>query len=78
MNEQEYVVYRHGWNAANQSSAGSPQKMEVARVTATSPDQARDLAAQRVTVYNNQFLSAELASEVDAAEAEVDQKVRLA
>jgi hypothetical protein len=77
MNEQEYVVYRHGWNAANQSSRSAPNKMEVARVTASSAEQAKDLAAQRVTVYNNQFLSAELASEVDAAEEDVDRRVKL-
>jgi hypothetical protein len=77
MNERrEYVVYRHGWNAANQSSmSGCPHKMKVARVQAFSWDHAKELAAQRVTVYNNQYLSAELASEVDAEEAELDQYV---
>ena len=76
--EQEYIVYRHGWNAANQSSrSGSPHKMAVARVTARDADHARDLAAQRVTVYNNQHLSAAPAAEVDAAEAEVDERVVL-
>ena len=74
--EQEYIVYRHGWNAANQSSmSGSPYKMPVARVTARDGDHAEELAARRVTVYNNQYLSAELASEVDEQEADTDRRV---
>lgn len=72
-----YVVYRHGWNSANQPSSSSPEKVEVARVEAGSPEAACDLARQRVTVYHNQNLSAEPASEVDAREAEIDRKVRV-
>ena len=37
-----YVVYRHGWNASNQSpERGLPEKMPVARVEADSPEEAR-------------------------------------
>ena len=70
-----YYVYRHGWNTANQPSQGSPHKVRVAEVDAASADEARTLAAQRVTVYNNQHLSAELADDVDAAEKAVDERV---
>jgi hypothetical protein len=66
---KEYVVYRHGWNAENQSrDAGLPEKMAVARVEANSPEQACRLAAPRVTLYGKQYLSAEPAAEVDARE----------
>jgi hypothetical protein len=66
---KEYVVYRHGWNAANQSrEAGLPEKMPVARLDADSPEEACRLAASRVTLQDNQHLSAEPADEVDAHE----------
>jgi len=66
---KEYVVYRHGWNAENQSpEAGLPEKMPVARIEAKSPEQACRLARSRVTLYENQHLSAEPAADVDARE----------
>lgn len=66
---KEYVVYRHGWNADNQSKdAGLPEKMAVARVEAPSPEAACRLAAPRVTLHENQHLTAEPAAEVDARE----------
>lgn len=65
----EYVVYRHGWNADNQSKdAGLPEKMAVARIEASSPKEACRLAIPRVTLHENQRLSAEPAAEVDARE----------
>jgi hypothetical protein len=66
---KEYVVYRHGWNADNQSNdAGLPEKMAVARLEADSPEDACHLARARVTLHDNQHLSAEPAAEVDARE----------
>src|SRR5262249_42807863 len=66
---QQYVVYRHGWNEANQSRAnGLPEKMPVARVDADSPEEACRIAARTVTVEANQHLSAEPAAAVDAQE----------
>ena len=66
---KEYVVYRHGWNADNQSpQAGLPEKMAVARQEGDSPEQACQLARARVTLHENQYLSAEPADEVDARE----------
>lgn len=66
---KEYVVYRHGWNADNQSpDAGLPEKMAVARIEASSPAEACRLARPRVTLHPNQHLSAEPAADVDAKE----------
>jgi hypothetical protein len=66
---REYVVYRHGWNADNQSAAaGLPEKMPVARIEANSAEDACRQALARVTVLHNQYLSAEPADEVDARE----------
>jgi hypothetical protein len=66
---KEYVVYRHGCNTRNQSrEAGLPEKMSVARLDAHSPEEACRLAAPRVTLQDNQYLSAEPADEVDARE----------
>ena len=63
----EYVVYRHGWNDANQSPGqGLPQKMAVARIEADSPEEACRLAARDVTLSAGQHLSAEPAVQVDA------------
>jgi hypothetical protein len=65
----EYVVYRHGWNDDNQSrDNGLPEKMAVARIEAGSPEDACRLAKARVTLHENQYLSAEPAEEVDARE----------
>jgi hypothetical protein len=66
---RQYVVYRHGWNEANQPvEHGLPEKMPVARVEADSPDEACRIAARQVTLMANQRLSAEPAAEVDAKE----------
>ena len=66
---QGYVVYRHGWNENNQSQeAGLPEKMPVARIEAQSPEDACQRSLQEVTVYPNQYLTAEPADEVDARE----------
>jgi hypothetical protein len=66
---KEFVVYRHGWNADNQSpEAGLPEKMPVARIEAKDPDDACRQARGRVTLHDNQYLSAEPAEEVDARE----------
>ncbi len=66
---REFVVYRHGWNADNQSpQAGLPEKMPVARIEASDPDDACRRARTRVTLHDNQYLSAEPADEVDARE----------
>jgi hypothetical protein len=70
-----YVVYRHGWNANNQSAAaGLPEKMPVARIEVKSPEEACRRALEQVTVYNNQPLSAEPAEEVDAREHNLNRK----
>ncbi|HEY7154753.1 MAG TPA: hypothetical protein VH575_12395 [Gemmataceae bacterium] len=66
---KEYVVYRHGWHAENQSpDAGLPEKMAVARIEAANAEEACRCAALRVTLQENQHLSAEPADEVDARE----------
>jgi len=66
---KQYVVYRHGWNAENQSpDAGLPEAMPVARIDADSPEEACRLARDRVTLLDNQYLTAEPADEVDARE----------
>jgi hypothetical protein len=72
---QQYVVYRHGWNDANQSRAkGLPEKMPVARVDAGSPEEACRIAARSVTIEANQHLSAEPAAAVDAQENKLNLK----
>ena len=72
---KEYVVYRHGWNADNQSpQAGLPEKMPVLRIEADSAEQACQLAVARVTLHENQTLSAESADEVDARENNLNLK----
>ena len=72
--KREYVVYRHGWNDANQSAAlGLPEKMAVARVEAVSPEEACEQASKQVTLLANQHLSAEPAAEVDAKEQALNQ-----
>ena len=55
MRKYVYVVYRHGSNAANQSAC---PKMIVGTITATNKKEACELMSDRVTVYNNQWLSA--------------------
>ena len=70
---ENYCVYRYGSNAANQSMNNGP--CLVAKVEAKDELEACELAAQRVSVYNGQHLEAELASEVEAREADIDERV---
>jgi hypothetical protein len=64
---REYVVYRHGWNEANQSpERGLPEKMPVARIQADNAEDACLRVKSQVTILDGQFLSAEPADEVDA------------
>lgn len=73
---QEFVVYRHGWNANNQNpQAGLPEKMPVARITAKGPEDACRRASDSVTLESNQYLSAEPAGEVDAREHNLNLRV---
>jgi hypothetical protein len=66
---REYIVYRHGFNAANQDPGrGLPEKMPVARVQANNPEEACRLAAAQVTLEGNQRLTAEPADAVDTKE----------
>lgn len=72
----EYVVYRHGSDAANQGrEQGLPQKRPVARVEAGSPEEACRLAARDVTLAAGQHLSAEPAEQVDARVQNLDRPV---
>ncbi len=73
---KEYVVYRHGWNADNQNpQAGLPEKMAVARLQADSAEKACEQAKNRVTLHENQYLSAEPADVVDARENNLNLRV---
>ncbi len=75
---KEYVVYRHGWNDANQSQAqGLPEKMAVARVQADSPEEACRIAAPQVTLFGNQHLSAEAAEVIDGKEYNMNRTARV-
>lgn len=73
----EYVVYRRGWNAANQSSRACPETVEVHRCAAATPAEAVDRAAAAgVTCYHNQTLwatpLAEVLQESEAVRAVID------
>jgi hypothetical protein len=73
----EYVVYRHGRDAANQSAdRGLPEKMAVARVMADNADEACRIAAGRVALAPHQHLTAEPAADVDAKEREINRTAR--
>ena len=73
----QYVVYRHGFNEANQSPArGQPEKMAVARLEAATPEEACRLAAQTVSLHPGQHFSAELAAQEDAQERAIDRTAR--
>lgn len=52
---RNYLVYRHGSNAANQSMC---EKMPVAIVEADSAAEACDASGEDAHCYNNQWLSA--------------------
>jgi hypothetical protein len=72
-----FVVYRHGFHESNQSpDRGQPEKMAVARVEASGPDEACRLAAPQATLAAGQRLSAEPAEELDATEAELNRTAR--
>jgi hypothetical protein len=74
---REYVIYRHGWNEANQSPGlGLPEKMAVARVQADSPEEACQAAAGQITLAENQHLSAEPADVVDTKEHDLNRTAR--
>jgi len=60
-----YLIFRHGSNAANQSM--TPVEA-VAIVEAASPDSAKAIAADNVTVYANQYLEAVAESDLNAAQ----------
>ena len=51
----KYAIYRHGSNAANQSMC---PKMLVGTIEATNRKEACKRMYDKVTVYNNQWLSA--------------------
>ena len=70
-----YYVYRTGSNAANQSMTFGP--VHVATVEADSEWEAKLFTEQRVTVYNNQFLSVELADQVDQREDDINSRVTI-
>jgi len=70
-----YVVYRHGWDRANQDAErGLPWKMPVLRIEADGPEDACRRAADQVTLQSEQHLSAEPADEVDARENNLNLK----
>jgi len=72
---KEFVVYRHGWNDANQNpSHGLPEKQAVLRIEADSSEEACRLARPQVLLLSNQYLTAEPAAEVDAKEAMLNRK----
>jgi len=72
---KEYVVYRHGWNVVNQNPAhGLPEKQAVLRIEANSPEEACRLAELQVDVLDNQYLTAEPATDVDAKEELLNRK----
>jgi len=71
----EYIVYRHGWNAINQNpDHGLPEKQAVLRLKAASPEEACRLAKSQVTLLGDQYLTAELAADVDAKEEQLNAK----
>jgi hypothetical protein len=74
----EYIVYREGWNEANQDPGrGLPEKMPVVRLYADSPEEACRMAARQVTLTGNQRLTAEPAEVVDAQMAGLNASPRL-
>jgi hypothetical protein len=74
---REYVVYREGWDPTNQDPAkGLPVKMPVARIVASSPEEACQAAAAQVSVTGKQRLTAEPADVLDAHEAAMNASPR--
>lgn len=73
----EYVVFRTGYNAANNPAReGGCETVPVARVTADSAGEAVRLAGRRVSCYHNQSLSAVPAADYDAEQKRLDDAVR--
>lgn len=70
-----FYVFRTGSNAANQPM--TTEAVCVAVVEAASEEEACQLAAQRVTVYNNQYLHAEECGAVEARERAIDAAVEV-
>ena len=68
MRNYVYAVYRHGSNAANQSLCN---KMLVGTIKAGSRKEACERMAAKVTVYNNQWLSAVPASKLGKADRQI-------
>ena len=64
----KYAIYRHGSNAANQSMC---PKMLVGTIEATNRKEACKLMHDRVTVYNNQWLSAIPFSRLSRAQQQI-------
>ena len=68
----EYVVYRHGGAPSVEGETlADRDKRPVARLFANDPDEACRQAAQQVALAPGQWLSADLADEVDAKLNEV-------
>ncbi|WP_152053799.1 hypothetical protein [Tautonia marina] len=67
-----YYIYRHGYNDENQPKReGVTYSMRVAELEADDAEEALELAHERVIVYPNQTLTAELADEVDRRGGEI-------
>jgi hypothetical protein len=72
---RDYVIYRHGWNEANQKAEdGLPEKVPVLRVQARSPEDAVRRAMKQASVAAGQRLIAEPAAGVDAKANNLDLK----
>jgi hypothetical protein len=73
----EYIIYRHDRGQADpEVDRGDPNKRPVARVEATSAEEACRIGAQRIRLGTDQHLSAEPAAPVDAHEAELNRTSR--
>jgi hypothetical protein len=64
----KYVIYRHGSNAANQSAC---LKKIVGTIKATSRKEACERMIDKVTVYNNQWLTAVPFSRLGKADQQI-------
>ncbi len=70
-----YIVYRHGWDKRNQTpDKGLPEKMAVARIEASSPEEACHIAESQVTLSAGQYLTAEDAEAIDARTSNLNLK----
>lgn len=64
---KSYLIYRHGSNAANQSMA---QTSAVGIVDANDAAAAKEIAAENLTCYNNQYFEAVLESDLSEKQVE--------